>query len=86
MQQTPLLGDENTPLHVTDGGTGFEGATPRHQVAFTPNPLATPTQRSGALASATPRSEAFGSTPPDPTENCYYSEGRASNGASNYGT
>lgn len=63
MQQTPLLGDENTPLHVTDGRTGFEGATPRHQVAFTPNPLATPTQRSGALASATPRSEAFGSTP-----------------------
>ena len=41
--QTPLLGDENTPLHVgPGGGTGFEGATPRHQVAFTPNPLATP--------------------------------------------
>jgi len=40
--QTPLLGDENTPLHPADGGTGFEGATPRHQVAFTPNPLATP--------------------------------------------
>ena len=41
--QTPLLGDENTPLHVSeDGGTGFEGATPRHQAAFTPNPLATP--------------------------------------------
>lgn len=38
--QTPLLGGENTPLHVpTNGGTGFEGATPRHQVAFTPNPL-----------------------------------------------
>ncbi|KAI6002817.1 pre-mRNA splicing factor component-domain-containing protein [Pisolithus albus] len=40
--QTPLLGDENTPLHTTGDGTGFEGATPRHQVAFTPNPLATP--------------------------------------------
>ncbi|KAJ3564929.1 hypothetical protein NP233_g7974 [Leucocoprinus birnbaumii] len=41
--QTPLLGEENTPLHApTNGGTGFEGATPRHQVAFTPNPLATP--------------------------------------------
>lgn len=41
--QTPLLGEENTPLHVgPGGGTGFEGATPRHQVAFTPNPLATP--------------------------------------------
>lgn len=46
--QTPLLGEENTPLHApTDGGTGFEGATPRHQVAFTPNPLAD--------VSATPR-------------------------------
>lgn len=41
--QTPLLGDENTPLHQDPtGGTGFDGATPRHQVAFTPNPLATP--------------------------------------------
>jgi hypothetical protein len=29
--QTPLLGDENTPIHVgPGGGTGFEGATPRH--------------------------------------------------------
>ncbi|KAG1715612.1 hypothetical protein ID866_1536 [Astraeus odoratus] len=45
--QTPLLGDENTPLHPT-GGTGFEGATPRHQVAFTPNPLATPLHESTA--------------------------------------
>ncbi|KAH8983671.1 pre-mRNA splicing factor component-domain-containing protein [Lactarius hatsudake] len=51
--QTPLLGDENTPLHVPDnGGTGFEGATPRHQVAFTPNPLATPRTTDGP--SATP--------------------------------
>lgn len=41
VQQTPLLGDQNTPLH-TSAGTGFEGATPRTQVAFTPNPLATP--------------------------------------------
>jgi len=41
--QTPLLGDENTPLHPTGAsGTGFESATPRHQVSFTPNPLATP--------------------------------------------
>jgi pre-mRNA-splicing factor CDC5/CEF1 len=53
MAQTPLLGDENTPLHVpNDGGTGFEGATPRHQVAFTPNPLATPRATDGP--SATP--------------------------------
>jgi pre-mRNA-splicing factor CDC5/CEF1 len=39
--QTPLLGDENTPLHTGPGG-GFDSATPRHQVAFTPNPLVTP--------------------------------------------
>lgn len=53
--QTPLLGDENTPIHVPEnGGTGFEGATPRHQVAFTPNPLATPRATDGTSASATP--------------------------------
>jgi len=29
--QTPLLGDENTPIHVgPGGGRGFEGATPHH--------------------------------------------------------
>ncbi|KAF4578679.1 Pre-mRNA-splicing factor cef1 [Pleurotus pulmonarius] len=57
IQQTPLLGEENTPLHIgPGGGTGFESATPRHQVAFTPNPLATPrdTEQSGDIA-ATPR-------------------------------
>ncbi|KAG6865285.1 hypothetical protein C0991_003745 [Blastosporella zonata] len=55
MQQTPLLGDENTPLHVGPGGaTGFEGATPMHSVAFTPNPLATP-RENGSSVSATPR-------------------------------
>jgi len=61
--QTPLLGHENTPLHTSaNGGTGFDGATPRHSVAFTPNPLATPMRRSGAGLdpSATPRSEAGG--------------------------
>ena len=43
--QPPLLGDENTPLHVgPGGGVGFGGATPQHQVAFTPNPLATPSR------------------------------------------
>ncbi|KAH9063675.1 pre-mRNA splicing factor component-domain-containing protein [Lactarius deliciosus] len=53
--QTPLLGDENTPLHVPDnGGTGFEGATPRHQVAFTPNPLATPRTTDGPSATPLP--------------------------------
>src|ERR1700676_1471414 len=56
MVQTPLLGDENTPLHVGPaGGTGFEGATPRHQVAFTPNPLATPMYGGTCDISATPR-------------------------------
>ncbi|KAG9121580.1 Pre-mRNA-splicing factor cef1 [Ceratobasidium sp. 392] len=57
--QTPLLDDESTPMHVSaQGGTGFEGATPRHQVAFTPNPLATPrangTDVSDARVGATP--------------------------------
>ncbi|KAI9510380.1 pre-mRNA splicing factor component-domain-containing protein [Russula earlei] len=51
--QTPLLGEENTPIHVPEnGGSGFEGATPRHQVTFTPNPLATPQATDGT--SATP--------------------------------
>ncbi|KAF7984082.1 hypothetical protein HWV62_17648 [Athelia sp. TMB] len=58
MVQTPLLGDENTPLHVNpSGGTGFEGATPRHQVAFTPNPLATPLHGGASDISATPRTD-----------------------------
>lgn len=58
MAQTPLLGDENTPIHVGPaGGTGFEGATPRHQVAFTPNPLATPMHVGFSDISATPRTD-----------------------------
>jgi pre-mRNA-splicing factor CDC5/CEF1 len=66
--QTPLLGEENTPIHVApDGGTGFESATPRHQVAFTPNPLATPLRSGSSIDGlATPRSDAgtaFGATP-----------------------
>jgi pre-mRNA-splicing factor CDC5/CEF1 len=69
VQQTPLLGEENTPLHSTSGnGTGFEGATPRHQVAFTPNPLATPLHNGpdGLGVGATPRGDAgsvAGATP-----------------------
>jgi pre-mRNA-splicing factor CDC5/CEF1 len=65
MAQTPLLGDENTPLHVgPGGGTGFESATPRHQVAFTPNPLATPMHGGPGDVSATPRDGAsWGATP-----------------------
>lgn len=40
--QTPLLGEENTPLHQgPNGETGFEGVTPKARVALTPNPLAT---------------------------------------------
>ncbi|THG96828.1 hypothetical protein EW026_g5074 [Hermanssonia centrifuga] len=55
--QTPLLGEENTPMHIGPaGGTGFEGATPRHQVAFTPNPLATP-MRAGGDVSMTPQTD-----------------------------
>lgn len=41
MAQTPLLGDENTSLHTGSGG-GFDSATPRRRIAFTPNPLVTP--------------------------------------------
>ena len=63
--QTPLLGEENTPIHTGPaGGTGFEGATPRHQVAFTPNPLATPMHAGGADIAATPRDlQRVGATP-----------------------
>ncbi|KAJ1309933.1 hypothetical protein OPQ81_006692 [Rhizoctonia solani] len=58
--QTPLLGEENTPMRgPAEGGTGFESATPRHQVAVTPNPLATP-RANGAGPGATPR---VGATP-----------------------
>ncbi|KAF9511147.1 hypothetical protein BS47DRAFT_1373127 [Hydnum rufescens UP504] len=59
--QTPLLGEQNTPLHgPVDGGTGFTGATPHHSVSFTPNPLATPLRRGASVfdPSATPRSDA----------------------------
>jgi pre-mRNA-splicing factor CDC5/CEF1 len=59
--QTPLLGDENTPLHPTGAsGTGFESATPQHQVSFTPNPLATP------YRAADPSN--VGTTPRDPSQ------------------
>ncbi|KAJ3929217.1 MAG: pre-mRNA splicing factor component-domain-containing protein [Lentinula lateritia] len=62
--QTPLLGEENTPMHTnTGGGTGFESATPRHQVAFTPNPLAIPIRSGTGDVSATPRDMSVGSTP-----------------------
>lgn len=55
MTQTPLLGEENTPMHdAPGGGSGFESATPRHQVSFTPNPLATPRGELDGTPSATP--------------------------------
>jgi len=64
--QTPLLGDENTPLHPTGAsGTGFESATPQHQVSFTPNPLATPYRAADpSNVGATPREPGqVGATP-----------------------
>lgn len=58
--QTPLFGDENTPLHTEESaGTGYTSATPRSHLAATPNPLATPA-RNGGLA-PTPRGP--GATP-----------------------
>ncbi|KIY45429.1 hypothetical protein FISHEDRAFT_49198 [Fistulina hepatica ATCC 64428] len=73
--QTPLFGEENTPLHVaSDGGTGFGGATPRHQVAFTPNPLATPRSVDGAAPSVagtplrTPLRDSLAINPGDATQ------------------
>lgn len=58
--QTPLYGEENTPLRSeNDAGTGYEGATPRQGIAATPNPLATP-----AHGGITPRSApGMGATP-----------------------
>lgn len=62
--QTPLLGDENTPLHVdSSGGTGFGSATPRHQVAFTPNPLATPMHVAGLPDGSVTPSSMIAGTP-----------------------
>lgn len=50
--QTPLLGEENTPLHMSQG-TGFEGITPKASEIQTPNPLLTPRTEPGI--GATPR-------------------------------
>ncbi|KWU44448.1 hypothetical protein RHOSPDRAFT_29242 [Rhodotorula sp. JG-1b] len=61
-QQTPLLGEENTPMRELVGRTGFEGATPAGQVAATPNPLATPFRAGQTDVSATPASS-VGATP-----------------------
>ena len=45
IRQTPLLGDENTPLYTGPGGC-FDRATPRHQIAFTLGPFVTPQRQS----------------------------------------
>ncbi|SCZ90092.1 BZ3500_MvSof-1268-A1-R1_Chr9g10706 [Microbotryum saponariae] len=60
MQQTPLLGEENTPMHELVGRSGFEGATPRGAVAATPNPIATPLRSGASDVSATPMSSVGG--------------------------
>ncbi|ORY02586.1 hypothetical protein K493DRAFT_328568 [Basidiobolus meristosporus CBS 931.73] len=62
--QTPLLGGENTPLIQSATGTGFQGATPRHAPAQTPNPLLTPLRSASGASTGfttpgrgTPRAE-----------------------------
>lgn len=58
--QTPLYGEENTPMRQRETGTGYDSATPRHNNATTVNPLATPVRVTGGVMS-TPRT--VGSTP-----------------------
>ncbi|KAG2177170.1 hypothetical protein INT43_007827 [Umbelopsis isabellina] len=49
--QTPLLGEDNTPLAESQG-TGFVGATPVRSEAQTPNPMMTPLRgKAGAATS-----------------------------------
>ncbi|KAF9572799.1 Pre-mRNA-splicing factor cef1 [Mortierella alpina] len=50
--QTPLLGGE-TPSYNLQGGTGYDGVTPRHSAVQTPNPYAA-TPRGAAGVGATP--------------------------------
>ncbi|KAJ7172754.1 pre-mRNA splicing factor component-domain-containing protein [Mycena filopes] len=52
MAQTPLLGDENTPLHV---GPGAPLRATKSRLP--PNPLATPLRADGLDGSATPRTD-----------------------------
>ncbi len=70
MAQTPLFGEENTPLHELAGrGTGFEGVTPARSGVTTANPLATPfrgsngTDASGMTPSVNGRASTVGATP-----------------------
>ncbi|KAJ1921086.1 Pre-mRNA-splicing factor cef1 [Mycoemilia scoparia] len=53
VQQTPLLGEENTPLN-TSGGTGYGGITPLKTVAQTPNPMMTPARGHGSATQTRP--------------------------------
>lgn len=57
--QTPLLGEENTPMRMANEGTGFEGSTPRTVDITTPNPLLTPRTDMSDTSSivSTPRKE-----------------------------
>lgn len=54
MSQTPLLGEMVDVVPANEGGTGFEGITPRRAPMQTPNPLA---------AQLTPREGGVGFTP-----------------------
>ncbi|OMJ23529.1 Pre-mRNA-splicing factor CEF1 [Smittium culicis] len=48
-QQTPLLGEENTPLRL-ESGTGFQGIVPKSNSVQTPNPLMTPFRTPGSVS------------------------------------
>ncbi|KAF9987528.1 Pre-mRNA-splicing factor cef1 [Mortierella antarctica] len=50
--QTPLLGGE-TPSYNLQGGTGYDGVTPRHSAIQTPNPYAATPRGAGGVG-ATP--------------------------------
>ncbi|KAF9283050.1 Pre-mRNA-splicing factor cef1 [Mortierella alpina] len=50
--QTPLLGGE-TPSYNLQGGTGYDGVTPRHSAVQTPNPYAATPRGAGGVG-ATP--------------------------------
>jgi hypothetical protein len=64
MAQTPLFGEENTLMHShPTGGGSYESATPHHQVAFTPNPLATPSCPGSEDVSTIPRCASVTGTP-----------------------
>ena len=68
---SPLLGDENTPLHTSSDN--FDSATTSHQITFTSNPLVT-SWRQGSLSlsgsvSATPLRDSLSINPADHLRN-----------------